>query len=630
MVKFTRSIAFKFSAVSAATLAVIVLCLTVIGSLNVRYQAVTQFESSSHARIIQADESLDSMFKEVEQNVTYLSKSNELRAADQTLTTYFNGAGWMTPDKNGEAEQAIYRLLKNFGDSHPNMRYLDIGTKWGGYVQWPIESLNGARYDPRVRPWYKLAMTTPDNIVRPAPYTSAAGDGGAIIPFARVVKNTQGETIGVLEGDISLTNFARLTKGIKFGDSGYLMVTDASHKILINPKNPNEEFKSMQEIGGDYNKMAAVKQGLLSVYLGNEKYRVFVYTSQKNNWKYYALMPESEMMAAANALTRMLIAAGIIVLFLAVFILIFMGQRMVKPIRTLADLMHEISAGDGDMTRRLPATSKDEIGMLAVGFNTFVENQQRILLDVMTSSQHLKLAAAEVSAGNQDLSSRTELQASSIQQTAATMEQLSSTVRGTADRSRAVNSVAENAVEVAQRGNAAVSSAAKTMNTAVEQSGRIIGIVGMIESIAFQTNILALNAAVESARAGESGRGFAVVASEVRNLAQRSTNAAKEIKILLDSSVENVVAGAQQVNLAGKTISELTEAISDVATITHEISSSAQEQSQAIKEINQSVALMEQSTQQNATLVQEISAASESLSAQGRALHATVGFFKLH
>ncbi len=167
------------------------------------------------------------------------------------------------------------------------------------------------------------------------------------------------------------------------------------------------------------------------------------------------------------------------------------------------------------------------------------------------------------------------------------------------------------------------------MNTAVEQSSKIVGIVGLIEGIAFQTNILALNAAVESARAGESGRGFAVVASEVRNLAQRSTSAAKDIKALLESSLVNVQEGAEQVNLAGKTIAELTNAISNVATITSEIANSAREQSRAIDEVNQAVALMDQSTQQNAALVEQIAAASDSLKSQGRELNTTVGFFKL-
>lgn len=291
--------------------------------------------------------------------------------------------------------------------------------------------------------------------------------------------------------------------------------------------------------------------------------------------------------------------------------------------------MHEIAEGDGDMTRRLPLTSRDEVGQLANQFNAFVDKLHGVLLKVMASSSHLELAASEVSAGNLDLSSRTEQQAASIEQTAASMGELAGTVRGTADRAMNANAVAASAVEAARRGNDAVASAAKTMNVAVEQSARIVGIVAMIEGIAFQTNILALNAAVESARAGESGRGFSVVAAEVRNLAQRSTGAAKEIKSLLEASVLNVQAGAEQVNLAGETISELTEAISNVAIITGEIAHCAREQSRAIGEVNQAVSLMDQSTQQNAALVEQLAAASESLGTQGRDLNATVGFFKL-
>jgi methyl-accepting chemotaxis protein len=335
------------------------------------------------------------------------------------------------------------------------------------------------------------------------------------------------------------------------------------------------------------------------------------------------------MMAAANRLTLTLIAVGLLVLVVAVLIMVALGRRMTNPIRNLASSMHEIAAGDGDMTRRLPQLSNDEVGQLAKQFNAFVEKLHGVLLKVMTNSRQLELAAGEVSAGNLDLSSRTEQQAASIQQTAASMEELAGTVRGTADQAMSANAVAAGAVEAARRGNEAVATAAKTMNTAVEQSGRIVGIVGIIEGIAFQTNILALNAAVESARAGESGRGFAVVAAEVRNLAQRSTTAAKEIKALLEASVGNVEAGAEQVNLAGKTISELTDAITNVATITSEIAGSAREQSRAIGEVNQAVSLMDQSTQQNAALVEEIAAASESLSTQGKDLNATVRFFKL-
>lgn len=627
--KLTSSIAFRFSAVSGAALAVTVLLLTTVGARNVRQQAVDEFERSSHERIIQADESLDTDFREVEQNLVYLTQTAQLKAADQSITDYLNHGGQMTPDANGEVEKTIFALLKQFGDAHPNMRYLDIGTRWGGYVQWPIESMNGDHYDPRVRPWYQLAMTAPDRVVRPSPYLSAAGSGGAIISFARTVKDSKGEILGALEGDISLADFARLTSGIRFGETGYLLVADNNGKILIDPRAKEHEFKDLKSLGGGYEQLANAADGLTTVHMDDVSYRSFAYTSPKNGWKYYALVPEAEMMSAANRLTLILIATGLLLLVAALGITIVLGRRMTGPIRSLAGSMHEIASGDGDLTRRLPLDTADEVGLLARQFNAFVEKLHGVMQKVVISSRHLELAAGEVSAGNIDLSSRTEQQAASLEQTAASMEELAGTVRGTAEQARSANAVAANAVETAHRGNEAVTKAANTMNTAVEESGRIVGIVGMIEGIAFQTNILALNAAVESARAGESGRGFAVVASEVRNLAQRSTSAAKEIKALLGSSVVNVKAGAEQVNLAGKTIAELTDAISNVATITREIADSAREQSHAIDEVNQAVALMDQSTQQNAALVEQIAAASDSLKSQGSELNRTVGFFKL-
>jgi methyl-accepting chemotaxis protein len=418
-------------------------------------------------------------------------------------------------------------------------------------------------------------------------------------------------------------------RSVRFGQSGYLLITDNTGKVLIDPREKAHVFKELKDLGDGYRALGAESDGLASVDIDGTAYRTYVYTSPRNGWKYYALVPNAEMMAAANRLTMMLVGTGLAVLAAALLITIALGRRMTSPLRGLAGSMYEIAAGDGDMTRRLPQHSDDEVGLLATQFNAFVEKLHGVLIKVMASSREFEVAAGEVSAGNGDLSARTEQQAASIQQTAATMEQLAHTVRDTAEQAKNVNNVASGAVEVARRGNEAVSTAAQTMGTAVEQSGRIEGIVAMIEGIAFQTNILALNAAVESARAGESGRGFAVVASEVRNLAQRSTNAAKEIKVLLDASVDNVRAGAEQVNVAGRTIAELTEAISNVATITAEIAGSAREQSRSIDEVSQAVSLMDQSTQQNAALVEEIAAASQSLKAQGRELHTTVSFFKL-
>ncbi|MCM2495945.1 methyl-accepting chemotaxis protein [Burkholderia glumae] len=627
--KVSSSIGFKINLAFGTALVLSVAILTTVGTLNVRHQAINEFEQSSRARITQADGSLDGTFSEVEQNLTYLAQTPELMSADATITNYLTHTGKMTPDSNGGVEQRIFTVLRQFGDAHPNMRYLDIGTHWGGYVQWPMETMNGDHYDPRQRPWYIAAMESPGRVARPAPYLSAAGSGGAIIPFARVIRNAGGEVLGALEGDLSLEGFAKLTSDIHFGQSGYLIVTDNNGRVLIDPRDKRHEFKEFKSLGDGYAQLASAADGRTAVTIDSTPYQAYAYTSPKNGWRYYALEPEAEMMAAANRLTFQLVGTGALVIVVALLAMVVLSRQIAVPLRTLAGSMHEIAVGDGDLTRRLPIVNNDEVGLLAGRFNAFVEKLHGVLVKVSSSISHLETASHEVSAGNNDLSARTEQQAASIQQTAASMEQLAGTVREAADRAKHANAIASGAVATARRGDEAVADAAKTMQAAVSESERIIGIVGIIEGIAFQTNILALNAAVESARAGESGRGFAVVASEVRNLAQRSTDAAKEIKSLLETSVGNVREGASRIGLAGRTIAELNAAVGNVAQITTEIAAAANEQSRAIDEVNQAVASMDQSTQQNAALVEEIAAASESLSAQGRDLHATVSFFRL-
>ncbi|PJO20102.1 methyl-accepting chemotaxis protein [Burkholderia glumae] len=627
--KVSSSIGFKINLAFGTALVLSVAILTTVGTLNVRHQAINEFEQSSRARITQADGSLDGTFSEVEQNLTYLAQTPELMSADATITNYLTHTGKMTPDSNGGVEQRIFTVLRQFGDAHPNMRYLDIGTHWGGYVQWPMETMNGDHYDPRQRPWYIAAMESPGRVARPAPYLSAAGSGGAIIPFARVIRNAGGEVLGALEGDLSLEGFAKLTSDIHFGQSGYLIVTDNNGRVLIDPRDKRHEFKEFKSLGDGYAQLASAADGRTAVTIDSTPYQAYAYTSPKNGWRYYALEPAAEMMAAANRLTFQLVGTGALVIVVALLAMVVLSRQIAVPLRTLAGSMHEIAVGDGDLTRRLPIVNNDEVGLLAGRFNAFVEKLHGVLVKVSSSISHLETASHEVSAGNNDLSARTEQQAASIQQTAASMEQLAGTVREAADRAKHANAIASGAVATARRGDEAVADAAKTMQAAVSESERIIGIVGIIEGIAFQTNILALNAAVESARAGESGRGFAVVASEVRNLAQRSTDAAKEIKSLLETSVGNVREGASRIGLAGRTIAELNAAVGNVAQITTEIAAAANEQSRAIDEVNQAVASMDQSTQQNAALVEEIAAASESLSAQGRDLHATVSFFRL-
>jgi len=283
----------------------------------------------------------------------------------------------------------------------------------------------------------------------------------------------------------------------------------------------------------------------------------------------------------------------------------------------------------GDLSFDVRRHSDDEMGDLLESLGQSVSSFRRALQMVQDSSNSIQTASGEVASGNSDLSSRTEQQSSSLQQTAASMEELTSTVQTAASNAREANHLAGGATEVATRGGQVVGEVVATMEQIQASSQRIAEIIGVIDGIAFQTNILALNAAVEAARAGDQGRGFAVVASEVRSLAQRSAQAAREIKSLIGASVERVSAGARLVGDAGQTMEEIVSQVRRVSALIGEIAAAANEQSAGIGQVNQAVAQLDHMTQQNAALVEQSAAASESLKEQARNLAEAVSTFKL-
>jgi methyl-accepting chemotaxis protein len=294
--------------------------------------------------------------------------------------------------------------------------------------------------------------------------------------------------------------------------------------------------------------------------------------------------------------------------------------------RYAAEVAGLIAAGD---LSRTVVTRPGDTGSLLAAMETMRASLVQIVSEVRSGTDTIATAAAEISSGNLDLSSRTEQQASSLEETASSMEELTSTVRQNADNARQANVLAASASEVALQGGAVVAEVVHTMASINESSTRIVDIIGVIDGIAFQTNILALNAAVEAARAGEQGRGFAVVATEVRNLAQRSASAAKEIKELIDDSVGKVEAGGKLVDKAGHTMTEIVASITRVTDIMGEIASASHEQTMGIEQINAAITQMDEVTQQNAALVEEAAAAAGSLQDQSGVLAQLVGTFKL-
>jgi methyl-accepting chemotaxis protein-2 (aspartate sensor receptor) len=355
--------------------------------------------------------------------------------------------------------------------------------------------------------------------------------------------------------------------------------------------------------------------------------RVFV-RNKAWNWALVAEVPVTEITAETKQVLKLLWLAVAATLAATVGALVFVSNRLI--VRPVSDLQARLTQlAQGDLTQPLVARSADEIGQLMTSMEGFRLQLMESLGSVRRNADSVAVASAEIAQGNNDLSQRTERQAAALEETAASMQQLGGTVRQNADHAREANTLAQGASDVAARGGAVVDQVVGTMKGIDASAKRIADIIGVIDGIAFQTNILALNAAVEAARAGEQGRGFAVVAGEVRSLAQRSAEAAKEIKALIGDSVTRVEQGSTLAGQAGATMAEVVAAIKRVSDIVAEISASTSEQNAGVEQVGMAVTEMDRTTQQNAALVEQSAAAAESLRTQAQQVVKAMEAFKL-
>lgn len=367
--------------------------------------------------------------------------------------------------------------------------------------------------------------------------------------------------------------------------------------------------------------------------VNDAQYEAAVTSIQQPIDTFFTLLDQRTAQTVDNAVQTTsyiyLCVIGVVIgLFVFTVLVLVMLYRMIKQ-QVEVSLFAAERLAKGDLSINLSTKRTDELGRLIQAIQGIAHGLTVVVQDVRSGIETIDVASREISAGNANLSSRTEAQASSLEETATSMEELTTTVKQNAENAREANSLVTSAADLARQGGQVVSSVVTTMSSIKESSAKIVDIISVIDGIAFQTNILALNAAVEAARAGEQGRGFAVVASEVRTLAQRSANAAKEIKTLIDDSVSKVDAGGKLVDQAGTTMSEIVTSVNNITQIMGEITVASEEQSSGIEQINQAITQMDEITQQNAALVEQAAAAAESLQDQTSSLVTTVSIFKL-
>jgi len=337
---------------------------------------------------------------------------------------------------------------------------------------------------------------------------------------------------------------------------------------------------------------------------------------------------ERSAVAAFETMSTAVLSLILLAMAATSVVMLWLAGTIVRPLKAAVAVAESLA--QGDLTQKIEPRSSDEVGRLMQALKGTVEQLAAIVGRIKQTSDTVSTASRELVQGNTELSSRTEEQASALEETSASMQQMTATVSQNAQNAQNANELALQASSVAAKGGAMVREAVGTMNGITASSKKIADIIGVIDGIAFQTNILALNAAVEAARAGEQGRGFAVVASEVRSLAQRSAAAAKEIKDLITDSVSKVDAGSRQVNEAGQTMEEIVASVKKVTDLVSEITAASKEQAQGVEQVSETMTQLEKVTQQNAAMVEQASAASGSLEEQSRALNSAVSAFRLH
>ena len=456
------------------------------------------------------------------------------------------------------------------------------------------------------------------------------------------VKDAAGKVVGILFIGFDLSAFqATLDQMVAEGklyDTGGLAIIDpkkapaeavfVAHptakgkKVIDAVPGAEPSLAALQAAGDDPVDLAVPLLGA-----GSDRWAV-LRKSKLSGWWVLAEVSDTEAMRPHYAamlpfLALFAVSAGLLGLGLAWMI----RRNVAQPLQALGQSLAAVA--QGDLTRAVSVQRNDEIGHLAAQAEAMRQTLAATIAQVRQAADSIQVASAEVASGNTDLSHRTEQAASSLQQTAGSIEQLTSHVRQSADAAAQANQLASSASAVAERGGSVVAQVVSTMDEINQSSKRIADIIGTIDGIAFQTNILALNAAVEAARAGEQGRGFAVVASEVRSLAQRSADAAREIKGLIGTSVDKVETGARLVQDAGSTMGEIVASVQRVTDIIGEITAAAAEQSHDIGQVNGAIATLDQMTQQNAALVEESAAAAESLKDQAQRLAGVVGTFQI-
>lgn len=535
------------------------------------------------------------------------------------------------------AEDDYAYIFTDYLDGHGDLMNAYIGLDNKTMILYPEQELPEG-YDPTTRPWYQKAVEA-NKIVWSDPYADASS-GEMVVSVSMPIYDDASRFVGVLAVDISLATMTEFISTSKIGEGGFMALYDSMGIAIAHP---DAAFVAKEVPTPD------LREALYSKPAGNKDYTLakskkcaYFETIDTTGWKLLGIFDYKEIQDKTRSIWLNAIIMGTITLIVAMLIGLFISNPIIRNIKSLVHSMNQVGAGD--LSIRSEINSGDEIGILSGTFNRMVEQQQkavdeqsrliqtnnRVFVEVSQASLQVEAAASQIAAGSQSLAQSTTEQASVVEQISASIEEIAAQSKGNADNSRKANNLVLSANDSASQGASKMKEMTNAMNEINEASGNISKIIKVIDDISFQTNILALNAAVEAARAGVHGKGFAVVAEEVRNLAARSSVAAKETTELIEGTITKTERGTAIAQETDEALSEITKKISEVAKTIETISEVSAQQAMAIVQVKEGISQVVGTTQTNSATAEESAAASIQLSSQAASLKNTVSNFELN
>lgn len=683
--KSFQGIRLKLIANSLLLILITVLPLGIILNAIIQKALLRSYFATSQQQIRTINEAINLFQGAIDKDIKMFAANSLLLKADNTITKYLDTdtKTVMTPSKYGGIEQDIFQAFANYGKTHPGTLYVYMGTEAGGYVQWPEDSI-WPHYDPRTRPWYKVALAGNDQISRTEPYVDET-NGSLIVSNATPIKNSEGKVIGVMAIDASSARITEILSGIKIGEAGYCMMLHKSGMILADPSNPQHNNKYVKDLGiAEFEKLLAAPEVQTELTINGTRFSVVSLQAPNSDWTIATFLPTQELYKTSAEIRNNIVLISIVTLIIGLIITIMTSGKIARPIIRLSAVARGIAGGDLSIVVQRSG-AKDEIGVLENSIGQMVGNLHSMIAGAAQVSEQLAASSEELTAISansvkasgqvavsvNDMARNTSAQLAETNDTLRIIEKMSASINQVDHNITAVAGHSKQAVEKAKNSSSlvgraesqmeqienTVNNSAKVVSKLGERSREIGQIVDTITGIAGQTNLLALNAAIEAARAGERGRGFAVVAEEVRKLAEQSQTATKQISSLIteiqadthaavaamDDGTREVKLGAQLVTATGASFQEIAEMLSEVADKVMEISLFSKQMHEGSRQIVESVKRVGETNKYSAqeaetiastareqsAAMDEIADASQSLAKLAQSLQDSIGKFRI-